>query len=294
MKRPPSRSLLNHSKLIRFKRTVGIFIQLFLMVLLIGLSSCKEKVEGCMDVTAANWNASADKSCDDCCTFPSLIVRIDHMYGDTSLLYDSLYTDAADKPFFIAGIRYYLSGFNLDDGIESLGVNDSLDVELITLSGNEEETLEDNFALVSRSITSKTIGTFENSDITTDSLFFVFGLNQAANQVDPASVSSPHPLAIDSDTMYVNEDEHYIFAKLSIVPDTMSMDTVVYTITGNNNLREIRLLWERDLERGVNITVPLVADYQKWFAGINFVTDSDDSIKEQIVNNLTEAFTIQE
>ncbi len=267
-----------------------IVIAVFLLLLQF---SCKEKEEGCMDITAVNWDAAADKPCEDCCTYPSLTVSYEHNLGDTIVLYDSIYVDDFDNDFLITGLRFYLSDFTLFSDNTEYRPTDSLAVELFSNNG-VEVNLEDNFALVSKFTSNSTIGTFLNTDLTIDSLGFSLGLNSLANTVNPTSVTVGKPLAIDSDSMFQSALEGYIFAKIGIVTDTMTMDTTVYRIIGNDNLVNMRFVWEKDLVRGENVVIPIKLDYRQWFTGINFATDTYDIIEEKFVENLANAFFIDD
>ncbi len=257
--------------------------------------SCKEKIDGCMDVTAVNWDASADESCEDCCTYPSLTVSYEHVFGDTLISFDSLYFDESDNYFKITSIRYYLSDFILiSNDVDEYRPTDSLEVQLYTNGDNEEKTIADNFALVSKFTNSSNIGSFRNTDLTIDSLVFSIGLNATANSVDPTSVSVGEPLAIDSDSMFQSRTDGYIFAKIGIVTDTMTMDTTIYRITGNDKLMEMRFEWEDELVRGTNVVIPIKLDYEEWFKGINFANDSYETIEANFVMKLTNAFFIDD
>ena len=46
-------------------------ISLCLYVVL-SLTACFEPQEGCTDIAATNFDASADENCTDCCTYPKL------------------------------------------------------------------------------------------------------------------------------------------------------------------------------------------------------------------------------
>ncbi len=269
-------------------------ILLIILLLLSLFSACKEKEEGCMDITAVNWDAGADKPCDDCCTYPSLKASFSHLYGDTLVLFDSVYLDDSNNPFLIAGIRYYISDFYVSSNGTTFHPTDTIDLELIEDGDNVEATLDDNFGRVSKSSTSATFGNFENTDLTVDTIGFLVGLNAEASKTDPLSVDNGHPLSIDSDSLFVDRETGYVFVKISIVPDTMTMDTVVYRITNSINALEMRLDYNKSLVRGEDVTVPLQVNYYEWFKGIDFVADPTDSVKVKIVNNLSDGFSIQE
>ena len=56
----------------------GIVISFFLAV---GLLSCYEAIEGCLDSQAVNFDFSADNACDGCCSYPNLIINFNRVFG---------------------------------------------------------------------------------------------------------------------------------------------------------------------------------------------------------------------
>lgn len=277
------------------KKTITKYLLAFAAVFVLLLQfSCKEKIEGCMDITAVNWDASADKSCEDCCTYPSLTASFEHNLGDTTVLFDSVYVNDMDSYFLITSIRYYLSDFRLISAGVEYSPTDSLEVQLYTAGDDLEQKIESNFALVSTFTQNSTIGDFRNTDLTIDGVSFSIGLDSIANSVNPTSVSAGLPLAIDSDSMFLSREEGYIFAKIGIVTDTLTMDTTIYRITGNSNLQEKYFEWGGELIRGTNVVIPIKIDYSEWFKGINFATDTPETIEDNFVTNLADAFFIDQ
>lgn len=91
-----------------------------LILFMVLFQGCYQAVQGCLDAQATNYSVDADEPCpDDCCTYPSIKLKIQHCYevapdSFISLNYgDSIYYDALGEPFRISGIQYYMSAFKL-------------------------------------------------------------------------------------------------------------------------------------------------------------------------------------
>lgn len=268
-----------------------------LIFLVLSVSNCKEKIEGCPDIEAENYSFSADKPCsDDCCEYPSMTFEVAFRWRDTPLTYNQPLQITFDTLIKITKTKLYISDIRLTNDTETFRVFDQ-----ITLSANDgsgAEAFVDDFALLSRDITSFNyeIGEIRGSG-SFDSLRFFVGLNESVNQIDPMSTPENHPLAIESDSLW-SEEGKYIFNKLVLIP--MSDSTVkrrIYEVSGDDKA-EVVLPFKIDLEIGNNITVPLVIDYYKWLQNINFTAGSsqvDSSlVVKKIVKNTPQAFSINE
>ena len=288
----------NSGKRFGFFRNFSLFF-----LLLLSISNCKEKVEGCLDIEASNFAFSADESCpDDCCIYPNMTFEIAFRWDTLSLIYGNPYTLSNDSVIKITKTKFYISDISLTNETESLMVLDQ--IELVVNGSTGTETFVDDFTLMSRDFSSFNyeIGEIRGSGVF-DSLRFTVGLNQLANQVEPTSAPDGHPLSIQSDSMWSVENA-YVFNKLIMTPDTSTMvpaDTFEFNITDVTGVLnygvEVVLPFKYELEVGTDIQVPIIVDYFKWFQGIDFEVDSTvDSIEvvEDIVKNTAEAFSINE
>jgi len=269
----------------------GWLLVLLSTLLLVG-QACFEPEEGCLDLDATNYFAKADDPCADCCQYPELAFNITHKFGDISLrLPDTLLTLDSSQYFRLLQFQYYISDFQLIEmGEAPLGVNEQI---ILALSQNgmlSRDTLEDNFSLVTTSSFSFPIGEIRTSG-TFDSISFYVGVPAPANWAIPDSVTSGHPLANVS--MHQGLDTGYIYNRVLLQRDTFSsLDTIQIEIEELPSLVEVALPINLFLPLGTNLTINLEVDYKTWLKGINFVVDSDDVIRQKIVNNTAEAFSI--
>jgi len=284
----------NSGKRFGFFRNFSLF---FLLVL--SISNCKQKVEGCLDIEATNFAFSADESCpDDCCTYPNLTFEIAFRWDTLSLIYGNPYNLVDSTTVIkIMKTKFYISDISLTNDNDSLMVLDR--IELMVNDGSSGyETFVDDFTLMSRDFTSfnyeigeiRGLGSF-------DSLRFFVGLSDLANKVEPSSAPDGHPLSIQGDSMWSVEDA-YVFNKLIMLPDTMTMpptDTLTFNITDIAGDRvEVVLPFKYELEVGTDIQVRIIVDYFKWFQGIDFEDIPTEVVINNIVDNTIKAFSINE
>ncbi len=276
----------------RKPKPVDGYTLLILCLTFLLFSACKEKIEGCTDLAATNWNAAADRACESCCSYPNLKLTLEHTAGDTSLIYGDQYTDDFGNAFRITSIRYFLSDFRLWNDQATYLVSDSTDMDVVVNGEDTTLLVKDDFVFVTRSNTSTTIGEFITGTKSLDSLHFKLGITQPANSSDPASLPSSHALAPKSDSMYWDATNGYIFQRIGLVPNTVTGDTILLEIGGDDLLQSVNLAFNVYIPAGTDLTVPLTVDYLDWFTGINFVEDAQEVWKEKIVTNLSKSFSI--
>lgn len=271
---------------------------IFGIFLLVMTSSCKEPVEGCQDVDATNYSVSADETCADevsvCCEYPDLTIEVAHRIQDSiALSFDSTYM-LGTRLGKLNGIRFYFSDFSFfsANSGEKIEVEETLDLN----TSDGTKTFKDDFALINRQDVSfnyilgtiRGVGSF-------DSIRFFVGLNNGANAVLPDEAPDEHPLARQSSSMYDDAEASYISNQIKIIPDTSNIaDTLSYSFLATELLTEVVLPYDKMIDRGFDVTVPLKIDYQKWFTGIDFVTLTEAEIRIAIVSNIAKAFSINE
>jgi hypothetical protein len=259
---------------------------------LLCLTSCKEEQDGCTDITAINWEADIDKSCEDCCTYPKLNLVVEHAYGDTLFKLREPYTDDSGNVFKVLSIRYYMSAFALKANGQVYKVSDSIRVSIVMDDTSALTYIRNDIILLSSGNKEYPIGTLRPNGERYDSLSLHIGVAPPFDQVLPGSVPSNHPLAPKADSMYWDRDRGYIFQRLLIIPDTMLRDTVLLEIGGADLLQAITLPYGETTKPGFDVDIPLKVDYQLWFKGINFATDTPEMIKDKIVSNIAQSFSI--
>ena len=281
------------------------FCSVLMTFVVLFFSNCYEAQEGCLDLGATNYDVTADDSCPDCCTYPSLNLAFRHLIvpttmPDTSvfLRYNTFYPtfESPTDTFTIERIRYFLSEIRLvrPNG-EEVHVLDSITVEI---DGNDV-TLEDSFAKVDRDIIrTVNVGTLRTEGEFSAIRFFV-GLAPELLNIDPNSVASTSELDVVGDTLlYIDTiNIGYLSSLIEFNRDTVStIDSTRVEIFENTDLIEVPFAETFTLNPGFDIKVTLNVDYLKWFQGINIpATDQsmvNDALRSQIIENIVTSFSI--
>lgn len=256
------------------------------------ITSCDSGEEGCLDISATNFDASADVNCANCCTYPSLAMRINHMMDSVTFSLNSVYHDASNTPFTVSSVQFYISEIKLvqADGSQ-VGVTDEL---TLTFADNTSMIVEDNFTLFKKSIgnyTSNEIGRISTSGDFTKIQFYV-GVTGFANHAKPSAMPNGHDLEIQSDTMHWNVTEGYIFNKIQVQKDTSSSNISTFEIGNDGNLVLVELDYPITVQSGFDVSLAVDLDYSKLFNGIQFQNETDEAIKTKIISNTANAFSV--
>lgn len=278
----------------RFGISLKLFMILSILVFLLG--GCYEPKIGCLDLLATNYDTTADENCchnetDCCCTYPKLKIKVKHKIDTLNLVLGDFYTNELGQEYAVTDWQFYLSNFHLASSTDTLLVADT--ITILDESGNDI-TIEDNFQIINRSF-DYTIGTINRiGDF--DKIIFNIGIPEPVNKTDPESISSSHPLSIQSNPMHWSRDSGYIFNKVIFLRDTFSStlpDTIEIGLP--ENLVTVELDFSTDILEGFDFTVStLLIDYAIWYNGIDFELDSKEMIATKIIENTTEAFSISE
>ncbi len=269
-------------------------------LLLFFAASCYTPETGCLDPNAANFSPGADDPCpDNCCKYPVLKLEFLHkiVRGDTSynmVLNDSSYSVDGLQFFRFNGVQFYLSDIKLVRADQSeTGTTDT--VQLSIPQGNDTSlvTVENNFALVSRSsFAANTIGTFRESGIFAG-VKFKIGLNPVANSSIPGiNLPSGHPLALQKDTLFRNAAEGYTFAKVALFRKAADTQATTLRITGDENLRTVFIPADLEILPGYDITVQLRINYLQWFQGADLANDTETELINILTDNIPASFEL--
>ncbi len=245
--------------------------------------SCYQKEEGCLDADAANFDVTADDNC--CCAYPKLVLRMSHVYGESSFNLGSNLLNDLNSPFKVLGVQYYLSGFSLIDESNNLFPTTST-ISLPQLDGNNVVTPDD-IVLMTRNVATDSIGFFPNYG-SYEKLQFEIGVKDAVKNTDPEKVDDAYPLANQTDSMWY-ESGNYVATKIILKPDTAVISDTLTINIFENSLVEL----DGDLEilRGTHINLNLQTNYATWFSGIDFQNDDQSTIEDKIKANLASSLS---
>ncbi len=278
--------ITHHSSLITHHLSL-ITHCLLLITYCLSSVACQETTKGCLDVRAINFDVTVTQACEDnCCIYPNLTLQADYFYDTTKFSFNKKYKidNVADSIEFLS-FQFYLSDFQLVTSNNKIAT--VIDSILIARNSDTIKTLS-NYALVGKNNGFEfKIGKFDKPTKYAKIKFQV-GLDNIANQAIPSKMPSGTPLSNQSDSMYLKAQNTYIFNKivykLKSKPDTVSIFiTTVTPLTFTKNV---------SFTEGFDAKIPLKIDYKKFIKDIKF-TETKDIIKQRIVTNTKDAFSIQ-
>jgi hypothetical protein len=245
--------------------------------------SCN-RVEGCTDPIAENFDAEADKDC--CCSYYQLSLRVNHLADTLSFNYFSPFPDVNNDSFEIQRAAFLCSNFELIKADGSVfRVRDSIGVE--TPNGSQF-TLIDDFSCLRPATFVNNIGDFLSyGDY--EKLRFLVGLDFPASDVDATIIDDrDQPLSNQYSPNFFNGIRYNNAFFEVILPSTE--DTVRYEV---QDTFWIELNYNVSAADGQDTEIPIAIDYLSIFDGISFANDDSTTVVQKIKNNITHAFSIQ-
>ncbi len=263
----------------------NLIINLSICFCILFCFSCGESVEGCLDITAENFDANADKDC--CCDYPDLIINFDPIYDLERFSLDKKYPYNSNLDTFIveefsllfSEIHPIQSGEEIEtDKLIRIGVNDDL--------GQETLTVEDNFIVVTPERFSYIVNEF-NHPGSFDGIAILNGLTDENRRIIPDSVLvSGHPMTSETDSIW-NEDIGYFYLYMKVIPNTVDLEEFKEVVIHGEDITSLNYVGTLNNEVGYDFEIDLQIDYKLLFDGINFEADNENIISQKLKNNLS-------
>lgn len=219
------------------------------------LLACSKPKEGCLDIRATNFDATADESC--CCTYPVLRLLLSHAAGSVFHSPDSTYVNDLGQTCRITGVDYFLSDVRLlVQGQGWLRVSDSL---TLTREDGTNLTVVDDIIHVSRNQSSYSVGTILMDGVL-DSISFRVGLVADLVPIDPEAFPSDHPL-YDPPVNLVDSTDGFGSVAVKLIAPAQNGDTLTWhsALTAR-----VVLGVGQSIQIGYDVEVPLTVDYLQW------------------------------
>ncbi len=269
-----------------------------MLALALTLVSCFEPQDGCLDIEATNFDASADKDC--CCEYPLLVIEALHRYGSDTVQYlpDSLYVNDAGQIFRIKSVAFYLSEIQLFQNGGLLTVSDTVQLQTYSSTGSDttKETFTDDFLLVRRTPVDNPTGDFRPAG-TFEKVRMRLGLSDDAQRVIPRLAPVASPLRIQGDSLWYGPSTGYVFLQAVVVRDSTQStkpDTLAFTEADLTGFFIEQTGSFVHASGGYDFRLKLGIDYKKLFEGINWTNGDIPAWKSQIVANLPSVFDVSQ
>lgn len=257
------------------------------------LSSCYQPKEGCLDITATNYNALADASC--CCIYPTLRLSIQHRMDTSIWQRDTAYQTLDGQWFRLQDAVFYLSGFALLQGGNAHRVTDMQTFKAFEAGSGDTTSVDiaDDVVLIRRTNVDVPVGTFRSFGAF-ERFEFRAGLTEEANRVVPDLAPSGHPLRPQAEGLWAGPKEgfHALYLVLNRdtlpgnVPDTFRIkgaDIPDATVPVDGSFF---------LPPGFNPVVKLRINYKRLFLGVDLTNPDKNAVRRGIAANFPFAITV--
>jgi len=224
------------------------------------LEGCITRVEGCLDVAAANFDLSADRSCEDCCTYPLLSVSLSQKWNDRNFsLTDTLF-DTQGRPYRISDLKYVLSSWKWQDtDLHSYTVDSA---EIACTSGILSYTPD--IIIVDAKQSQYTLGTIRQSPLT-DSLSLKLGFVADLDCIDAYAAGIP-PVFSNQSAIWDSLSASRASIRLVLQRDT---SMAVFDTLFIHTMKDISLGLDLDFTPGFPETIRLSVNYALWFSNVD-------------------------
>jgi len=272
---------------------------IFILGLLCFLSSCHEDKEGCLDLYSTNYDVTADKSCEDCCTYPKLKINLSHKI-DTSNTADTVllssfrqnlaYINNLSQQYVLKTSDFFVREIALiTESDQFILTTDNIKIPIIN---DEYLTVSDNINLIGLNTTSISI---ENMIATENikGLQFYIGLGTLGNQIDTLRLESDDLLSKSISKMYDPIENNYSSANLTYARDLDSL-----AITYENLIHEyipVTLFLDeiKLFDLGKDLQLELTLNYHDLFFDVDFDNSTPDQIHDKWIENISHSFEIK-
>lgn len=230
-----------------------------LILLALGLTllwgGCREPLEGCLDVRAANYTAAADDNC--CCEWPRMSFTVEHKVKDAFHSPVDTYYTVKGQAYRLLRMDFLLSDFKLHfKGSPPVRLLDSI---LLGTAPGPMTWIRDDIALLTRDISSFEAGRFIAMG-KLDSVSFLLGLPESVSKGTPEDFPAGHPFRVTGSERWDNL-QGYAMARAWIL-SLPSGDTLQWTLRES---RRIVLPAERVIASGRPASLEMKIDYDAWF-----------------------------
>lgn len=249
-------------------------------LILISISGCNTRIQGCLDVNADNFNLNAEQTCDGCCTYPSVSLSLTQKWGDRNFANTDTLYDINGQPYKITSLVYFLSDWIWEDG---QGILYHVDSDTVTCEVGDLKYSPDVLPIGTEQFIYP-LGNFRKSPVI-DSLHFIMGLTQDFSCLDSEIPGTP-PELTDQSPLWNSQSASLETMRLIFQPDTAveSFDTIFIS-----DEVILTLAYPFEFIPGKDSQFMLTVDYSLWFKDVNIADTA--SFRQSIISNFAGSIT---
>jgi len=221
---------------------------------------CNTRIQGCLDPNATNFDLTAEKACDDCCTFPTVSITLSQKWGDNNFSTDNTFFDIHSQPYKIIDLQYFLSSFAWESSFNEVYTVDS---STANCPGEMFNYTNDINVIRPTSF----VYTLGSSRMPTeiDSLGFHVGLVEDFSCLDDSLSSTPDILTSSSPLW---DPATGTLSTIRLIVNRLPSDTIVDTLFLDVHQAE-KIAYRGVMKQGENFSFLLTVNYVSWFSTVD-------------------------
>lgn len=221
---------------------------------------CNTRIQGCLELDATNFDLTAEKACDDCCTYPSISITLSQKWDENNFAAGDTFYDINLQPYEIIDLQYFLSSFAWESSANEIFTVDSS----IADCPGEMFNYTNDIQVIRPSAFVYTLGTSRKaSDI--DSLGFHFGLVEDFSCLDDSLSTTPDIL---TDVSPLWNPATGMLSTIRLIVHRFTNDTIPDTLFIDLHQAE-KIAYQDTMTQGENFSFLLTVNYALWFSTVD-------------------------
>ena len=270
---------------------IGLNLLFYTAFTLSLFSSCYEPIEGCLNPLSTNFQLDADNACDDCCNFPSIGIQFFPLWDTFNLdTVNFFLTNELGQNLRINQSQFFISNVFLTGTPEGiLSTRDS-----VILNCEPPQTLFNTLDIIS--LTNQTA---EIEDVILDegynTVHVDIGISECLASIDTVGFTNQIPTLENLSSVQMAENEFLSHEFVIEFEDDLGTERIIRFV---NSEALVSLDFTNVLDdffelRGTGISIDIDVRYDLWFSDL-LSSDTDEQIKQKILQNSIGSFTLRE
>lgn len=226
------------------------------IAMLLVLSSCNTRIEGCLQVNAENFDLNAEKACDGCCTYPSVSLSLSQKWNDRNFANTDTLYDIHGQAYRIQDLRYYLTSWSWKDTDGAVYTVDSVEADC----GDTKLTYTPDILVVDTRQFSYTLGTIRQSP-EIQAVFSTLGLTEDFSCLDWNATDTPDALT-DASPLWNPATQRLETIRLVLQKD---IDLDVFDTLFIHTQLPTTIAYSAQWSPGIDTQLKLSVNYGLWF-----------------------------
>jgi hypothetical protein len=248
-------------------------------LLIMLMSACNTRIEGCLDVNAENFDLNGERPCKDCCTYPSMQLSLTQKWNDDNFANTDTLIDSQSHAYKITDLKYFMTTWSWKD-VE--GNQFTVDTVEADCNGTPFRYTPDILVIDTRQFL-YTLGTIRVAPHIT-SISATLGLTVDYSCLEEGDVNTPASVT-DQSPLWNSQSGKLETIRLILQKDIAveAYDTLYMDYTLGNTID-----YDLEMEKGFDTPLTLTVNYAQWFrdASVSDLSSFETSLRNNIAGSI--------